>query len=300
MKTYLNFLAFLTISISLNAQKPVAEIIPNIDEGEAIQIVEAAAKQLNYNLDKYDSKNKILVTDFFEWTSIAITNHARLRFDVGEEQLVISMIERQYKSDEGWSDAPTNLSKKNYKKYVGNFVEKVKEIAYDDEKRHDAVFSSELIKPFCRTVVVDSVEWHFVKGEKNVPSGYKETQQLDSENVVIEATITNNNKKPISIYILSPMYNTVGSNGWTTIGSRAYINFDELSIKWNRGVKTTEVIMEPGESKHLFVCIQKTGNSDREFQFFYKIRFKQNIKKEGFDGFINKYVYNYNVPVPFE
>ncbi|MEA3495140.1 MAG: hypothetical protein U9R42_03800, partial [Bacteroidota bacterium] len=170
MKKIIMLIAFLSILIGTNAQKIAEETVENINTKQVIQIIEAAAKELNYSIDKFDSQKMVLITKFFEWNSVAITNHAKLKFEVKDNTVLISMIERQYKSDKGWLNSPTNLSKRNHKKYIGSFANLITSIASDEKLKQDAIYNSVLIKMFKPYVVVQGLEWKFIKGLKNASS----------------------------------------------------------------------------------------------------------------------------------
>ena len=47
-------IAFLSILIGTNAQKIAEETVENINTKQAIQIIEAVAKELNYSIDKFE------------------------------------------------------------------------------------------------------------------------------------------------------------------------------------------------------------------------------------------------------
>lgn len=149
MKKIIMLIAFLSILIGTNAQKIAEETVENINTKQAIQIIEAAAKELNYSIDKFDSQKMVLITKFFEWNSVAITNHAKLKFEVKDNTVLISMIERQYKSDKGWLNSPTNLSKRNHKKYIG----------FEITNLVDSAPRGETIKRKLPTIIIETLEF---------------------------------------------------------------------------------------------------------------------------------------------
>ena len=191
MKNFILFIILLTITASVCAQKIPSQTVANIETEKAIQIIESATKDLNYQLKQFDRKNKIIITDWIEWKSIAITNHAKLKFEAKEDMVVISFIERQYQSSDGWSDSPTNLSKRNHKKYIGQIANKIRLIADNESQSRDAVYNSELIRMFNPVVKFQGLEWKFIKGIKDAPAGSGEYQKMKTPNYLMELSVTN-------------------------------------------------------------------------------------------------------------
>lgn len=283
MKKIIMLIAFLSILVGTNAQKIVEETVENINTKQAIQIIEAAAKELNYSIDKFDSQKNVLITIFFEWSSIAITNHAKLKFEVKDNKVLITMIERQYKSDKGWTNSPTNLSKKNHKKYLGSFANKITSIANDEKLRKDAIYNSVLIKMFKPYVKVRGLEWKFIKGIKNASS--YEGVNLSSQNYLIELTVTNttSSKHNINMDIYT-------DNGYATM--RQTMSFDEP----NGTTHSIEIV--PGETKKMFIyhdgkLIQSEKGEDIITKFSFNYLFNAIAGKR-------TAVVNYNMPIPFE
>ena len=131
-KTYHQFNLFLCVFLifnTLNAQKIPTEIVEGIPTENAVEIIKDAAKELKFQILRQNTNLQTVETRFFEWTSLVITNRAKLFFEAKNDSVVITMIEHQYKSTEGWTDSPTNVSKKNHDKYLGAFAKKIKEIA---------------------------------------------------------------------------------------------------------------------------------------------------------------------------
>ena len=283
MKKIIMLIAFLSILVGTNAQKIVEETVENINTKQAIQIIEATAKELNYSIDKFDSQKNVLITKFFEWSSIAITNHAKLKFEVKDNKVLITMIERQYKSDEGWTNSPTNLSKKNHKKYLGSFANKITSIASDKKLRKDAIYNSVLIKMFKPYVKVQGLEWKFIKGIKNASS--YEGVNLSSLNYLIELTVTNTTSSKHNISMDGYSDNSLSTHRHTMM-------FDEPKGK------TYSIEIVPGETKKMFIyCDGKLIQSEKGEDIITKFSFSYL-----FDAIAGKRtgVINYNMPIPFE
>jgi len=191
MKKITTMIVFAFILFRVNAQNTATITVENVNSDQAIQIIENAAKDLNYTLDKYDKNNKVLITDFFEWTSIAIQNHAKLKFEALDNKVVISMIERQYSSTDGWVNSPTNLSKKNINKYLGAFADKIIQINASTEMLAFAVENSILIPAFKSTTTVLGVEWKLDSIYQKVLSQKKE--------LILCFTLTNTNSYPVDL-----------------------------------------------------------------------------------------------------
>jgi len=265
------------------------QTIEGLDSKNAIQIIESAAKELEYKLAQYDKDNKILVTDWIEWSTVMIPNRAKLRFEAKDNTVSISMTDREYKSDKGWVKTLTGPSKKNIEKYIGSFAEKIKTINSDEKLLTDAIWSSELIKFFKPSVIVENLEWRFSKGNRDVASGEGKYQKTSSPNFVIELTVTNKNEKEAKVKLVYANLKSNNPKNWGVSGT-PFVSFDELNT--SLGYRVVELAINPGESKSVFIYTvlskEPIDNIIPEFILRFMINGNQ------------KDLVNYNILIPFE
>jgi len=256
----------------VRAAKTPSISVENIKTLHAIQIIEAVAKDLNYPLDKFDRTNKTLITKFFEWNSFTVLNHARLKFEANGDQVVITMIERQYKSTEGWTNSVTNLSKKNIKKYLGVFANKMTAIAKSDELTKQALANSVLIRQFKPEIEQDGVRIKFVNAKVN-----QQGTDFEIPNIVIELLITN--LKDDTIRLLNPMVN----NGIASFNeARTEIRFRDYDI-----------FIAPGEKGTLYLYMISDKKLLEELTPDFGLLYR-NMKG------VSVIVKNYNMVIPYE
>lgn len=286
-------LVFLFLTFGVSAQKTPTRTVENIETNKAVQIAEAAAKELGYTLKQFDSQNKIIITDWFEWTAIAITNHAKLKFEAKNNQIVITMIERQYKSEEGWSNSLTGLSKKNQKKYLGTMADKIAEIAADKKLTEDAMYNSELIRMFKPVVTSHDFEWKFVENKKDMLSGDDRYQDTKTPNYVFELSVTNKSAKTSTVRLGDIHCYILEAKGMKRkIDYYGAASFNKFNT--SLGYKTEELEIAVGETKKVFLY----------FALNSKIEIKDDIVPYFLFNFMvdkTKYKFeNYNIPVPFQ
>lgn len=263
-------LVMLLFCINTFSQKMPTEIVENIKTTEGIQLAEFVANELNYSLDKFDEKNKILTTKYIEWTSLAIMNRAVLKFEVSNNQLTITMIERQYKSDQGWVNSPMNLSKKNHKKYLEIFALRVTEVNADKKTKLQALSSSKLIKMFQHTIEEDGFVFKFIRFEKN-----KTGDLMTNPNMVLEVSVTNVSGKPVKL---------------RNPGGPSTVSFKE--VKTELRFINYSVDLAHNETVKLFFYFRNQNKDvlDEMFVSFGVMGDNERTVK----------ITNYNVPVPFE
>jgi len=273
MKKITLIIAFTFILFGANGQNTATITVENVNTNQAIQIIENVAKDLNYSLDKYDKKNKILITKIFEWTSIVVQNHAKLKFEAANNKVVITMIERQYNSKEGWVNTPTKLSKKNIEKYLGNFANKIIEISANKELLSQSLENSVLIKMFKPILKKEGLVFKFVKATKNM-----EGENFSIPNTVLELDILNTKKDTMELQ--NPM---VDNGAASFIEPKTEIRFRIYSVK-----------IAPDETAKLFFYL-----SGIEYDIIEKLSFNFGLNSKNIPGIFVELT-NYNIKVPFE
>jgi hypothetical protein len=270
---YLAITLFTFFLFSANAQKTATITVENVNTEQAIQIIENAGVDLKYSFDKFDRTNKILITKFFSWTSIAITNRAKLKFEAKNNTVVITMIEREYKSSDGWTHAPTNLSKKNIKKYLGTFADKITEIAANNNLALAAVENSMLIKKFKPIIEKEGLIIKYIQATKNM-----EGPEFRLPNIVFELDITNTKSDTVIL-----------KNAGVDRGTGS---FTEPKPEVRFRIYTATIA--PGETAKLFLYIGRT-----EQVVFDELNFSFGLYYKEMAG-INVKLTSYNVTIPLK
>lgn len=268
---------------SYAAETPT-ENIDGVPTESAIQIIEVAVKDFDYSLAEFNRTDKVLVTDWIEWTVIAVSNRAKLQFEAINDKVVITMINRQYKSDEGWSDTPTKLSKKAQSKYLGKISEKIKSIAEDEQLVADAVYNSELIKCFKPVITLSGIEVTVVRTVKDsVIEGKSKT------NLIIEFNFKNTTSETKEVSISNIMWKSNPAIPFRP-GSSKPRGFDKV-ITWPTGRYSTAEV-SPNEEKRFYVYLEvkdnKEWNLDKLPDFYMR-----------FNPFEENDYQIYNVPIPY-
>ncbi len=280
MKNIGLIIIFIFMLFNAKAQKAVTIAVEDVNTEQAIQIIENAANDLNYSFDKFDGTNKILITKFFSWTSIAIENHAKLKFEAKNNTVIITMIERQYKSDEGWVNSPTNLSKKNIKKYLGTFADKITVISANNDLAKKAVENSMLIRAFIPLVKKEGLIIKYVKGTRNM-----EGKGFNPLNTVLELDITNTKSDTVKLHNAAANY----YGGASFKEPKTEVRFRIYDMK-----------LAPGETGKLFLYFKGDeylkGNKKNLLEkliFTFGLQYKEMAA-------INIKIESYNITVPFE
>lgn len=282
----------LLVLIDVNAQRTPTQVVENVKTADAVQIIEAAAKSLNYRLAQFDRANKIITTDWIEWTSIAIRNRAKIKFVANANQVTITMIDRSYKTKDGWAKSPTNLSKRNKKKYLGTLATKIAAIATNLKLSEQAVYNSVLIRKFKKTITINGLEWRFLKGERDV-----EMEKANIPNYVIRLSVTNTQNKAILVKVSGQNSALWPNQEKNNHGSITHYSAVKFGNQLNNGASNKK--LEPNETAHLLVYFSNinTKLADKPvglFRMSYRV-FNENTQKH------TKYqIENYNIPFPFE
>lgn len=273
MKNLLLTIIGVLIITGVYAQKAATLTVENIKTSEAIQIIEAVAMDMNYPLDKFDKEHKVLVTKFIEWTSITVLNHAKLKFEASGDKVVITMIERQYESTEGWTNSLTNLSKKNIKKYLGGFADKMTQISASEDLKKKALENSILIKMFWPVIEKEDLVFTFVRAIKNM-----EGDKLYQPNTAVEIHITNTKETSV---VLKSVIAGFGASLFTGANPHTSMNISSIPIG-------------SGETIKLFIFRRRFEKDIMEELRFSFALIPENKPK------ISISIVNYNIEIPYE
>jgi hypothetical protein len=278
MKKILCILIFF-IPAFIYAQDTTSSEITGIENHTGVQIAEMAAIELGHKLTGFDRASLTIMTDWFEWTAIAIKNRARLRFDVKNDKITVSLIDHQYSSTEGWANSPTKFSKKNLEKYLGETVSKINKINDNPDDRKNAVYNSQLIPFFKPEIMSEGLTWRFMDGENKTDN--KEYTQIH-----LSVTNTSNENLTIALGDVEFRESTVGNHG--TMNGYSQTSFDRLT---SGSDKVWQTLVNPGETKEVFIYAQSKSALPAVIPYFI-FNFRINNRKIE--------LVNNNLTIPFK
>lgn len=154
------------------------------------QIAEMAMNDNSIPLGAFSLKEGILMSDWIEWTAIAIKNHAHLYLKYESPVLILKIADREYASSEGWSEAIGNLSKKKYKEYVQSVADRITEISKDADLTKKAVKTSKLIPAFDPVFTVEGLVFKLMKTSKD-----------ENQHLLLEFAVHNGNQNEVNVDI---------------------------------------------------------------------------------------------------
>lgn len=269
-----------SLPVWLFAQDVPTEIVSGIDLKSGVQIVEQAARESGYLLAEFNPDQKIVTTDWIEWNSLGITNHARLQFTVDKEKVVIQMVDRQYKTAEGWSVVPTNLSKKNHEKFLGSIAAKISEIGGNPETTATAVYNSSLIKMFKPVIQEAGLEWRFINAQKSFD---------DPPHTIVHLSVSNQTGSSIDLVLGDFDFRDSGSKTQGTKNGYSAASFNEV-VK-SLGGRITKATLAAGQVKDVFLySLMKSDFPDVIQDFNLSV----------VSGTNKIQLINHNMPIPFE
>ncbi len=247
--------------------------IDGLSQESVWQLIEMALLDNSFSTGKFNPAEGYLYSDWFQWTSIAITNHARTYYTFDGTTMIIHVVDRAYKSDEGWSEAIGKLSKKNYKKYVQIVADRINEIKADDALVHKAIKSSKLVPAFNAINMIGDIEFKLL-----------ETVQTEENRPVLTYQVTNKGSKKISLKCFGGQFERIAGTG-------------TARLRWH-WEKTSEdnrklTALNPGES------ITAESNVGQGYRLQTAIGFVMSVRFE-YDGqpkLIDLKIYN--IPIPY-
>ncbi len=190
-----NFI-FILISISvfsINGYSQESVTVTGLADGKQWQIIEKAIYESEYKIDKFNPAENTLLTNWIQWKALTIENRGIIKIELSGQDATISMVQRSYKTKDGWDDALGKLSKKNKKKYLEGLADKITEINASEEMTADAVLNSILFPTFKPTTTVLGVEW-------KLDSIYQYQDEKTSLKVIVMFfTLTNTNNYPVQM-----------------------------------------------------------------------------------------------------
>ncbi|MEN8249755.1 MAG: hypothetical protein ABFS32_12545 [Bacteroidota bacterium] len=277
MKHLLFALALFVFAGSVQAQiygnDPEIEI-DGLSQANIWQVIEMALIDNNFGTGKFNPTEGYLYSDWFQWKSIAITNHARTYYTFDGTTMIIHVVDRAYKSDEGWSEAIGNLSKKNYKKYVQVIADRVNEIKSDDALVHKAIKTSKLVPAFNAINMVGDIEFKLL-----------EAAQTEENRPVLKYMVSNKGSKKINL-----TYQTGEFENLSGVGKA------RLRWNWEKAFEDNQkqTALNPGESMTVESNVGQGYSLQSAIGYVMDVRFEYD---DGQKKIVHLKIYN--IPIPY-
>jgi hypothetical protein len=186
----------------------------------------------------------------------------------------VCVVDRGYKSDDGWSEAIGNLSKKNYKKYVQVVADKINEIKVDDALVHKAIKTSKLIPAFNAINMISDIEFKLL-----------EATQTEENRPVLKYQVTNKGSKKVKLKYQGGEFNRLSGVGTS-----------RLRWHWERAIEGNRKLtaLNPGESMTV------ESNVEQGYRLHSGIGYVMDVRFEYNDGQTKRIQLKiYNIPIPY-
>jgi len=261
-----------TVQAQIFGNDPEIEI-DGLSQENVWQVIEMALVDNDFGTGKFDPAEGYLYSDWFQWTSIAITNRARTYYSFDGTTMIIHVVDRAYKSSEGWSEAIGNLSKKNYKKYVQVVADKINEIKADDALVHKAIKTSKLVPAFNAINMIGDIEFKLL-----------ETVQTEENRPVLKYQVSNKGSKTINLKCFGGQFERIAGVGTA-----------RLRWRWERAIEDNnkQTVLGPGESMMAESSVKQGYRLQTAIGFIMSVRFEYDGQSKLIDLKI------YNIPIPY-
>jgi len=252
--------------------------IDNLSPEYVWQVAEMALTEKGFGTGKFDPAGGSLYSDWLEWTAIAVSNRARLYFTYEGTTLTLRIVDRQYKSNEGWSEAVGNLSKKKYTEYIQAVADRINEINADPKLIRQAVKSSKLIPAFVAINKVGETEWKLLEViQQEIGGQFRPAMKFQ---------VTNKGLATVSLLQLTGAFERISGGGT----ARLVIQWDQSS-----GDNPKQATIRPGEMTFATLSVGQGYSLSSGVGFVMQNRFDYN------DGQKSRWetLVMYNVPIPY-
>ena len=261
-----------TVQAQIFGNDPEIEI-DGLSQENVWQVIEMALIDNDFGTGKFNPAEGYLYSDWFQWSSIAITNHARTYYSFDGTTMIIHVVDRAYKSSEGWSEAIGNLSKKNYKKYVQVVADKINEIKADDALVHKAIKTSKLVPAFNAINMIGDIEFKLL-----------ETVQTEENRPVLTYQVTNKGSETINLKCFGGQFERIAGVGTS-----------RLRWRWERAIEDNnkQTVLGPGESMMAESSVKQGYRLQTAIGYIMSVLFEYDGQPKLIDLKI------YNIPIPY-
>ena len=249
--------------------------IDNLAPESTWQIIEMALHENEMTIGEFKPSEGLLISEWITWTSLMISNRARLYFKQEGTTITLRIGDRSYESDKGWSEAIGKLSKKKYKAYVQSVADKINEINKNPDLIRKAIKTSKLIPAFNPINKLAGTEWKLL-----------EAIQTEQSRPELKFQVTNLGTKDIKLKYIGGEFQEMSGIGTA-----------RLQLTWENTVeddyKTT--ILKSNETTIVNVIVGKGYSLQSAIGFVMNIRFyidNNQTEKPNFNI--------YNMPIPYK
>jgi hypothetical protein len=251
--------------------------INGLSQDNAFQVAEKALANMGFSVGKYDAQKGYLLSDWINWTTVAIKNRATLYFKFNNSQLILKVANRSYASKEGWSEAVGKLSKKKYKEYVQKVADEIKAIANNPDRIHDAVKTSKIIPAFNAINTLGNLKWKLLETHQ--------TNRTGNLRPVLTFEVTNTGSQLVDITSYGGEFELISGVGTARIG----IQWEKHSTE-NRS--TTQ--FQPGETMKAIIEVGQGYSLETGLKHVLRLKFRLNKPKEEI-----QFLQIYHIPIPY-
>ena len=126
IKLFFSFLFFTLLAINLStAQNTKSFTIVSVDKEAVWPAVFKAFQELNLPRPSIAKQSGTGQTSYYNYKSLMIKNRQRFKLNYQDNNLTISIFERQYYTKSGWADNPLPMSKKQAAKILNPLKEQI-------------------------------------------------------------------------------------------------------------------------------------------------------------------------------
>lgn len=130
-KLYAASLLIILSSLYSYSQSNKEVIIENVPENLVWQLVKTTFNDLNLPYVKINKQLNTAETNFYNYNTLISKNRLKFKFEYNNNQLAISIFNREYQSSSGWSPNPIPMSKKQVGKTLNPIKERILELLND-------------------------------------------------------------------------------------------------------------------------------------------------------------------------
>lgn len=262
-----------TANAQIYGNDPEIEV-EGLSQENVWQVIEMALLDNSFSTGKFNPAEGYLYSDWFQWTSIAITNHARTYYTFDGTTMIIHVVDRAYKSDDGWSEAIGNLSKKNYKKYVQIVADRINAIKADDALVHKAIKNSKLIPAFNAINMTGDIEFKLL-----------ETAQTEQSRPVLKYQVSNKGSKKVTLTSQGGEFENLSGVGTARI-----------RWNWEKAMEDNQkqTVLGPGESMIAESNVGQGYSLESAIGYVMSARFKYD---DGQEKRVDLKIYS--IPIPY-
>lgn len=251
--------------------------IDGLSQDNAFQVAEKALINTGFSVGKFDTEKGYLLSDWINWTTVAIKNRATLYFKFNGTQLVLKVANRSYASKEGWSESVGKLSKKKYKEYVLAVADEINSLKNDPEKIKEAVKTSKILPAFNAIQQLGDLKWKLLEAHQ--------TERTGNLRPVLTFEVTNIGNQKIDISFFGGEFEKISGVGT----ARTKIQWE----KYNPNRKTNTQF-KAGEKMKVTLEVGQGYSLETGLNYVLQLKFQVKDPSESI-----QFLKIYHIPIPY-